>query len=106
MSRINKVYLKNKKYFDGDALFTTERNNRVQSDPIGLLVKKYLKLIRRSDLSVHKLRHSFATTLVNNGADLLEISELLGHASVSTTQIYTHINKSKLKNTVNNCIKY
>jgi integrase/recombinase XerD len=80
------------------ALFLNQRGGRLTRQGAWGLVKKYACRVGLKDkMTPHTLRHSCATHLLENGADLRYIQELLGHASVSTTQIYTHVSRSRIK---------
>jgi len=79
-------------------LFVTDKGERLYPQIVRRIVKKYIEKV--SDIerkSPHVLRHSFATHLLNRGADIRAVKELLGHESLSTTQIYTHISSANLK---------
>jgi integrase/recombinase XerD len=81
-------------------IFLSTRGQMLNTKTIWGLVQKYARIAGiTKHLSPHTLRHSFATHLLNNGGDLRVIQEMLGHADISTTQIYTHVDQSRLKDT-------
>jgi integrase/recombinase XerC len=83
---------------DRDALLLNPRGGRLSRRSIQRIVRAELERAAEGEgLSVHSLRHSFATHLLDGGADLMAVKELLGHVSLSTTRIYTHTSKERLK---------
>jgi len=79
------------------AVFVSGRGKRLTPRAVQLVVKRLFGALAERNLHVHSLRHTFATHLLDAGADLRAVQELLGHASLSTTQVYTHTSVERLK---------
>lgn len=93
------IELKDKEFGVYDALFLTDKGKKIYQKLVYRLVNSYLSTVTSKDKkSPHILRHTFATHMLNNGADLNTIKEILGHSNLSATQIYTHNTIEKLKN--------
>ncbi len=86
---------------DEDILFLNRRGSKLSRQMIFIIVKNQIEEVGiRKNISPHSFRHSFATHLVQNGADLRAVQELLGHVSITTTEIYTHLNREDLRKAI------
>jgi integrase/recombinase XerD len=95
---LDKVRPKLVKKDNQPVLFLNRFGNKMSRQTLWKLIKKYSAYARiNKAIMPHTLRHSFATHLLEGGADLRAVQEMLGHADISTTQVYTHINKDRLK---------
>lgn len=98
LSAIRAYLEKRRKEREAGALFLNKSGKRITDRGIRNIIDKYIRIASiRQGVSPHTLRHSFATHLLNRGADLRSVQELLGHVNLSTTQIYTHLTTEKLK---------
>ena len=83
---------------NNDPLFVNDKDKRVPTSTIQRRIRNYIKLVAEGKrLGPHILRHSFATHLMDMGADIRAVKDLLGHSSLSSTQIYTHVKPERMK---------
>ena len=100
----NENYRKNMSVKKGNEgyLFLNRRGSKISRNMIFIIVKKIsINLNFKKNVSPHTFRHSFATHMIEGGADLRAVQEMLGHESITTTEIYTHLNKEYLREVVN-----
>lgn len=102
LDSIQNYLLTRPKYLPSDPLFLSSYGRRISGEGIRQIIKQSAintKLVRR--ITPHSLRHTFATHLLNNGCDLKTLQEMLGHKSLSATQVYTHVSLDRLKKVYN-----
>ncbi|MCS6875209.1 MAG: site-specific tyrosine recombinase XerD [Pyrinomonadaceae bacterium] len=95
LSRYLKIRLEKKT--KSRALFVSSLGNPITRQEVFSFIRQYAEKVGLEGVSPHTLRHSFATHLVQNGADLRSVQKLLGHSDISTTQVYTHLRRDDLK---------
>ncbi|MCK5223820.1 site-specific tyrosine recombinase XerD [Candidatus Calescamantes bacterium] len=94
----------NAKLYDSEYLLLNRRGSNLSRQYIWMMIKKYaLKAGIQKKLYPHILRHSFATHMIENGADIRSVQEMLGHSDISTTQIYTHVSREYIKEVFKKC---
>lgn len=100
--KVIKKYLKERAYRlykserKTEAFFVNDSGKRVTRQDVYIIVKNFGKIVNKK-ITPHTIRHTFATHMLENGADLRVVQELLGHSDVATTQLYTHVSKRRLK---------
>ena len=91
------LHPKSRAWLDPDAVFLNTRGGRISRRSLGAIVERYGRKAGIEGLHPHLLRHSFATHMLAGGADLRALQEMLGHSDISTTQIYTHVDRSHIR---------
>lgn len=108
LESLKKYLLKRSLFLQGkegeEALFINTRGGRLTDRGVRHILKELVrKIALDKKVSPHTIRHTFATTMLNNGCDIRVVQELLGHVNLSTTEIYTHIMKNKLRDVYEQC---
>ena len=82
--------------------FLSERKKRISNRMVQTTISEYLKAVGLSGYSTHKLRHTAATLMYQNGVDVRALQEILGHESIGTTEIYTHVDNYQIRQAIEN----